>query len=353
MRSRPKRFHDNGLSLTELLVALGLGSFLLLGIVNVFLSTTDAAQAETALARVQENGRFALDMLSDDLRRARYSGCNSVDGVVTVMASGIDYKGISGFERRGTGANWTPDPDAPSLSPIKTEARNGSDVLNVQMSSRLGQDLLNTNINSSSSSFQLKTNPDCAVQNNGILILSSCLSAHLMRVTNTPNCANPADPVTVEFATSGNSITSITPGYRDSELTEVMSFSDAFWYVADTGRQKHSHPVYALYRRVNGGSSQEMIEGVEHMQLLFGIPSGKNTRYAPARDIHPDWDQVTSVRVALLIQSFASVRDTDDTAVYALLDEAIGPDAHSGGKVLRQVFRTTVVLRNAAFDTPG
>ncbi|MCU0755727.1 MAG: PilW family protein [Xanthomonadales bacterium] len=66
-----------GVSLIELLVALAIGALLLLGLAQVFQATNVSAQMGTALSRVQENGRFALDFMRADIRMAGHMGCTS------------------------------------------------------------------------------------------------------------------------------------------------------------------------------------------------------------------------------------------------------------------------------------
>ena len=48
---------QKGMSLIELMVAMGLGLFLILGVVNVFIANKDSTQVETSLARLQEMNR--------------------------------------------------------------------------------------------------------------------------------------------------------------------------------------------------------------------------------------------------------------------------------------------------------
>jgi type IV pilus assembly protein PilW len=70
-RTRPAA----GLSLIEIMIALAISSVLVLGLVEVFAASRTAYQLSTGLARVQENGRFALDFLQRDLRMAGHLGC--------------------------------------------------------------------------------------------------------------------------------------------------------------------------------------------------------------------------------------------------------------------------------------
>jgi hypothetical protein len=64
--------------MVELMVAMAVGLFLTAGILQVFVSTKAAYRAGEAASRVQENGRFAAQMLASDLRGARSTGCGSV-----------------------------------------------------------------------------------------------------------------------------------------------------------------------------------------------------------------------------------------------------------------------------------
>lgn len=65
----------DGVSLIELMIALAIGTVLLIGLVQVFAASRTAYQLSTGLARVQENGRFAMDILQRDLRMAGHVGC--------------------------------------------------------------------------------------------------------------------------------------------------------------------------------------------------------------------------------------------------------------------------------------
>ncbi|RDH45522.1 PilW family protein [Zooshikella ganghwensis] len=63
---------QSGLSLIELMIALVLGLLLLAGVLQVFLGSSQTYRLTGDLARAQENGRFALDMLARDIRMAGY-----------------------------------------------------------------------------------------------------------------------------------------------------------------------------------------------------------------------------------------------------------------------------------------
>src|SRR5690554_5075136 len=69
------KYHCSGVSLIELMVALAIGTVLVLGLVQVFAASRAAYQTSEGLARVQENARFALDFLQRDIRMAGHFGC--------------------------------------------------------------------------------------------------------------------------------------------------------------------------------------------------------------------------------------------------------------------------------------
>lgn len=79
---RRHAFHQRGMTLIELMVAAVLGLFVAAGVVTVFISTSNSNKAQIQLARLQEEGRFAITSLSRDLRMANGLYCNNTGGVV-------------------------------------------------------------------------------------------------------------------------------------------------------------------------------------------------------------------------------------------------------------------------------
>lgn len=68
------RRHQHGLTLIELLVAMGLGLILVVGIGTVYLGSRQTYRMQEANARVQETGRFALEVIGRSLRQAGADG---------------------------------------------------------------------------------------------------------------------------------------------------------------------------------------------------------------------------------------------------------------------------------------
>ena len=63
-----------GLSLIELMVSLLLSALVLLGVVVLFQQSKTSALQDEQVARMQENGRYALRVLSRELAMMNYFG---------------------------------------------------------------------------------------------------------------------------------------------------------------------------------------------------------------------------------------------------------------------------------------
>lgn len=79
---------QRGATLVELMIAALLGMLVAAGMVTVFISTSNSNRAQTQLARLQEEGRFAMTRLSSDLRMANGQYCSNTGGVASASGSG-------------------------------------------------------------------------------------------------------------------------------------------------------------------------------------------------------------------------------------------------------------------------
>ena len=78
------RVRDRGLSLVELMVAMVISLVLLAGVMQIYLYSKKNYLIQDSLARLQENGRYAMDLLSRDLRLAGYFGGNADTGAFII-----------------------------------------------------------------------------------------------------------------------------------------------------------------------------------------------------------------------------------------------------------------------------
>ncbi|MEO7326357.1 MAG: PilW family protein [Dokdonella sp.] len=77
---RSFRYISSGFSLLEVMVALALGLLLSGGILSLFQGTSNTNRVQDGLAHLQENGRFAVTRVQDDLRRLGGQYCSNTSG---------------------------------------------------------------------------------------------------------------------------------------------------------------------------------------------------------------------------------------------------------------------------------
>ncbi len=68
---------QTGITLVELMVALAIGSFLMIGAIQIYNQSQQAFAINESIARVQETAQFAMDTIEADLRMASNWGQNS------------------------------------------------------------------------------------------------------------------------------------------------------------------------------------------------------------------------------------------------------------------------------------
>ena len=83
-----------GLSLIELMIAMLLGLLVAAGIVTVFTSTSSSNRAQNQLARLQEEGRFAVNRITDDLSLANGQYCSNSGGNARLATGGQYLDGL-------------------------------------------------------------------------------------------------------------------------------------------------------------------------------------------------------------------------------------------------------------------
>lgn len=72
MRNNFAGYSQRGLTLVELMVAMAVSLLLLAGVIQIFLSSKQSYRLQEGFSRLQENGRFAVDVLTLNVRHAGF-----------------------------------------------------------------------------------------------------------------------------------------------------------------------------------------------------------------------------------------------------------------------------------------
>ena len=364
-----------GLSLLEMLIALALSATLMAGVVGVFMGMFQTDRSQEGVARMQEAGRFALNFLAQDLRMAGYLGCTSTldkDTINNTLAgpppSFQPERNIQGWEANGTDPgdiNNSVNNEAVADTGAGGWATSGGNVLD-DTDALPGTDIfrvwgadadVETLVNSVSpgASTVVNVDMDDGIGNGDILLLSNCERADWIQACNVQPVGTPATLNLVLSAgcTPGNVASApITSGAG----ARVMKLGGTVYYIGKRDNISTNPP--ALFRRRLGvqgiaGTPEELVEGVEDMQVLYGENTNNDNnksadRYVPADQVS-DWDDIVSVRITVLVQSIEN-NLVPDPAAYTFngvtYDGQAGNGALPQDGRLRRVFTTTVTLRN-------
>jgi len=75
---RNSRYTQGGISVVEIMVSIAISLILLAGVMQIMFTNKQTYRVQEAFARLQENGRFAMDFLAKDIRMAGFIGCGSL-----------------------------------------------------------------------------------------------------------------------------------------------------------------------------------------------------------------------------------------------------------------------------------
>jgi type IV pilus assembly protein PilW len=185
-------------------------------------------------------------------------------------------------------------------------------------------------------------------------LIANCTRARVFQVGPAGSIAAGAPPAPSTLTLSANM--GLDPVYT-TDKTEVFPMQTLVYYV----KRSSSGTTTSLYRRIFDGDNaagleQELIEGVENMQVRYGIdttmpdPDGIVDKYveakgATAADSVTDWNKVVAVRVGLLMRSAMPVeRDVSVAGTGAV--NGVTVTYPGGTRYDRRVFTTTVAVRN-------
>jgi len=102
-----------GMTLVELMVALAIGSFLLIGAITVFVQSRETFRVADSVSRLQENARFVLDALEPDVRMASYFGLTTRPAKIQRRAGPDDPVPADLAVAGDCGRNWAIHLDVP------------------------------------------------------------------------------------------------------------------------------------------------------------------------------------------------------------------------------------------------
>lgn len=368
------RAKQNGLSLIELLVSLLITGIIMAGVINSLLATKKAYVFDEQVAYIQENARFALDIISRDLREAGYSGGCNLENADVAMAVEVDdalnpqgpflesLLPVRGYD----GGSIASFPSAYKAKVWGGLASTSDSIIVRRADSSNGAQITGSHPHTSAN-FLTTTNAGVTKGDIMMLVSSKCDQVGVFAVTDTPdsdkiqhnsgsggsssNCAQKLGGNYV--CVGGNPV----PGVANYSYPEGSPFFNMIARAYYVGASSFDSTLPSLYVSglSTGGSvtSEELVSGIEDIQISYGLDTEATNRnglaniYLPANLITVNkatalsnwrgWDRVVSIRIDLRLRSRDEVLLKDDLVF--------------GDKYMRQNVSTTVRLRNAVLPS--
>lgn len=324
---------QQGLTLVELMISLLLGIILSAGIVGVYLDSKRNYAAEEEMARMQENGRFSLNLLKRELTMAGLFGGTLAADEIDPQAIGTDCAGGNWALDADTAIEFTNNHDSTSdpvtVNGTTLNCLNGGDIQPVTdiltIKRTAGEPTLKED--SFASSFSATSDQQWFLRmvNYGNEKEWSRIASDELEDPN-----GPYDPSDV-----------------DNQLAYWEAYTKIFYVRKYSEVAADGIPTLCVESLEGNDMVQRcLVEGIEEMHIEFGIDTdadGVVNEYTPAPSA-ADLSNAVMARVYLLVRSIDELSDYENTKSYQLGQRTI---AAKNDGFMRRVFSTTVQVRNA------
>lgn len=318
-----------GLSLVELMVSMLLGVLLGAGVIGTYLGAKRNYFYEEQMARMQENGRYAMRLLSRELEMAGFFGGYPTMSDVPTAAVGSDC----------SDSRWV------------LNARHPLELVNDFPGGAAPVSLHATTLTCFDTAAMMANSDVVAIKRTaaeaslrwGIPaadISTSSTASWYLRVSSTGH-------------PQWEKLRPIDMGRADVALA-TRSYWEAvarIFYVrskAETAEEAVDVPSLCMETLAGDGmTSRCLVEGVENMQLEFGIDTDADAvpNFYSAAPTPAEMERVVAIKIHLLLRSIDKLTGHRDESIYKLGQKTI---AATHDAYLRRVFSTTVFLRNRA-----
>ena len=329
-----KKTVQKGFTLIEIMIALTLGLFLSAGVVQVFLSTKQSNRTQENLSRMQENARFAMYFLTNDIRKVAFDGGICGRGKIINNA-------INDLDSSSAKYQFKTLPIFSSLSGAiggtNNTGVNGSDSISIRALGSFGAGVaLTTPLALVSDNLQINASEAGVFAQGDIILVTDCKFSDIVQITN--NLAGGS----IEHATGSTE----TPDNKTGNLSfaygtnaKVYRLSSYAGLSATTYTIANSFGSPGLAK-----DGQQLVPDIENMQILYGQLDASNGMYfVPSNAAGLDMEKVISVRVSLLVRSQEDFVATSPQTYFYNFD---GTSTAAADSRLRKVYTSTIAVRN-------
>lgn len=323
--------YQSGFSLLEVFIALAIGLVIFAGVLSVFVGMKTTTKETSSYGELQENGRFAISLLSDDLLRQDFWG---------------DYAGTVDL------TSINPVPDAPVGECIGSGINNGTFPLSVGKFRTLWGETVTSATIMSGCRTDAKVGSD-------ILQLKRVISVPLVDGVGAAITVAPAG--NYYLVTNMNNGTIFTGGAVPAiQNGQVWEYQHHIYYVREETQGTNTVPVLMQGQLSNILSFSPIIDGIEMIYFEYGIDTetdptdpgyGIINAFVSANNMTDVlWNNVNSrilsVKVYVLARNVLPDNTYTNTNTYQL-----GAQSFTfNDNYRRLLFSSTITLYNAGID---
>lgn len=384
----------NGFSIVELMIAVFIGIIILTGLVQVFDTSSKMNRTQNGLARIQENGRYAISLMKQTIEQTGYQYCMGESNDPALSTSqptkfAWDIRSlpfIPGFaigpfdpayllHGHECGATTC----APVLNSLGSNTASivpdegtelgdriaGTDVITFRYISGAGREVESISGGTITlTDWEIANPPDPLIPTSGQVLVV--------------NCDDTSPTLVTQTAVSTNTITVTPDPLQNANLAKVFDlqrdFSTITYFVANNVVDGRDIPT--LFSNVNGVTNA-VIEGVDAFDIVYGVkdnaggirflnaagvqgvtgtgcwPAIKNVDGTSIPNVAGcGWRSVVSAEVHLLLNTiYNSTNNTDEKFRYSqygseFYDKDDLPSGINHYSMHRKEFSTTISLKN-------
>ena len=312
-----------GFTLVEIFISLAVGLALFSGVVSVFVSIKTTTVETSTYGELQENGRFALSIISEDLLKQNFFGDFSGNLDVSILNAVPDAPLI---ECKGEGLNngtfpmaighfrtlWGKTVTDKSVMECIDDAKKNADIIQIKRAIAA---------------------PLTSTSNNNYYIVSNLSQAEIFTGTNIPNLAN----------------------------SQVWQYQHHVYYIKEEKQGSNKVPVLMQGRLTKAMTFDPIADGIELIRFMYGIDTdvpgssgyGSANVFLSANNMtstqweHGNNNRIIAVRIYVLARSILPDNKYLNTNTYRLGDRSFTFKDH----YRRLLFNSTVTLYNAGVDS--
>lgn len=334
---------QQGFSLLEVFIALSIGLVIFAGVLSVFVGMRTTTTETSSNGELQENGRFAMSVLTDDISKqdfwGDYTGVFGDPQISHALAAPVN-------ECTGAGVNNASFPLAVGhFRTLWGETVSSANPMGCFADAKIGSDLI-----------QLKR-----------VLASEVVKADGTSLTSAPVGSAPVD--NYHLVTNSNDGILFGSGVVPAvDTSRVWQYQHHVYYIREENQGSNIVPVLMQGKLTTQMTFAPIIDGIEMIRFMYGYDAdtdqtaagyGKVDAFIPAKDLTSEmWDnkgvastgstRIIAVKIFILARNITPDNKYTNSNTYQLGDITFTPPVDDHYR--RLLFSSTVTLYNARVD---